>query len=234
MSQQKKQLFLDAALWNYRWFDDLPMEFQMTYLILWAESDNVGIWKPHYRKLEYKLKQKIDPGLFLQQVNSLSNRIEVLPNGDWWILDYLPLQVKTLTPTNRPHVSYIDILHSHGLLLRYAKENPDNVKFEVVEEIIEWEKIEDHDKKKKARSDYKYLDKKGLLRPLKETCEMLDKGLEGSKEKEQEKDQVQDKDVATKSLKAIQSKKEDMSDFTVDLNSPEIFGSPSLVKKAPF
>ena len=213
MSQQKKNIFIDASLNSQPWFDDLPIEYQMAYSIhIWIDSNNIGVWKPHLRELYFKLKQEIDPDDFLEAVNSDSKHIEVLDSGDWWLIDYLPLQVRTLTPNNRPHVSYIEDLREHGLLTRYAKENPKNVKFEVIEELEDWENIDDFDKKKRAKSAYQYLDSKGLVRPLKEACKTLERGWQDSKEKdkeqEQEKEQnkekaqVKDEYLATNDLKA--------------------------------
>lgn len=231
MSQQRKNIFIDGSLWSYQWFDDMLIEYQMAYLILWCESDNIGVWRPHFRELNFKLKQEIDPEAFLQAINSDAKRIEVLDNSDWWLIDYLPLQVRTLTPNNRPHVSYIEDLRSHGLLTRYAKENPENVKFEVIEELEQWEQIKDFDKKKRAKSAWKYLDSKGLIRPLQEAYKTLARGWQDSKEKEedkeqeeeekkeQEKDQEQDEYLATNDLKA---------NGKGEIDNPEIFGEVSL------
>jgi hypothetical protein len=194
MSQQRKQIFLDASLWSHRWFDDMPIEHQMAYIILWAESDNVGVWKPHFRELNFKLKESIDPEAFLSNINKDQKRIEVLENGDWWLIEYLPLQVSTLTPNNRPHVSYIEDLRAHGLLSRYAKENPDNVKFEVIQELSNWDDIENFEEKKRAKAAFQYLKKKGLVRPLQEACKTLARGIQDSKEKDKEKEKDQEKD----------------------------------------
>lgn len=239
MSQQRKQVFLDISLWSHKWFDDLPIEYQMAYLILWSESDNVGVWKPHFRELNFKLKQEIDPKDFLEHVNSHSKRIEILDNNDWWLIGYLPLQVRTLTPNNRPHVSYIEDLRSHGLLTRYAIENPGNVKFEVIYELEDYENIQDFDQKKKAKAAYQYLDSKGLIQPLQEACKTLARLCQDSKEKDQEKDQEQgkDKDQSPTLNSSVQAKKNNGKpnvNNDINLNDPEIFGEPSLPEKAPF
>lgn len=221
MSQQRKQVFLDGSLWSHKWFDDLPIEYQMAYLILWAESDNVGVWVPHFRELNFRLKQEIDPQDFLQQVNSTSTRIEVLENGSWWLIEYLPLQVRTLTPNNRPHVSYIEDLRNHGLLTRYAMQNPENVKFEVIDELENHEEIEDFEEKRKSKSAFHYLKSKGLVRPLQEASESLARGWQGSKEKEKEKEKDQEQD---------EEKEEEQSLTPNYLNGTDtdFFGRPSL------
>lgn len=233
MSQQRKQVFLDISLWSHQWFDDLPIEYQMCYLLLWAGSDNVGVWRPHFRELDFKLKQSIDPDEFLAQINSDGNRIEVLDNGDWWLVDYLPLQVRTLTPNNRPHVSYIEELRSHGLLTRYAIRNPENVKFEVIYELEDWEEIESIDERNKARKAFLYLQKRGLVRPLQEACETLVRVWQGSKEKDKEEEQEQEEDK-DQEQNLIPNYDSSLKKNGTDLNRQKIFGEPSLPNKAPF
>src|SRR5699024_8976146 len=96
------------------------------------------------------------------------------------------------TPTNRPHVSYIEDLLFHGLLDEYAAFNPNHVKFDVVNDLKNYDEIKDIQDRKKARTAFQYLDSKGLVRPLQEACETLARPTQGSKDKEEEQKQEQE------------------------------------------
>jgi hypothetical protein len=194
MSQQKKNIFIDASLHSAKWFDDLPLEYQMTNILLWMLSDNIGVWKPHPRELHFKLKQDINLNDFQTKVNQEREVIRVLENGDWWLLDYLPLQVKTLTPNNRVHVSYIEALREKGLLSIYAEERPENVNFEVIFELENYKSIKNEKEKRKAESAFQYLQSKGLVRPLKDSFKTLARVSQDSKEEEEEENKESDRE----------------------------------------
>ena len=242
MSQQRKHVFVDISLWNHTWFDELPLVYQMAYLLLYAETDNVGVWKPHFRGLNFKLKEKIEPENFLEKVNASTDQIEVLDNGDWWLVNYLQVQVKTLTPNNPPHVSYIELLVSHDLLIRYAKDNPQYVNFGKIYEMEDYKSIKNDEKRLKAKKALLHLKKKRLVRPLKEACmslglfpedssETLARALEDSKDKEKEK--ASDKGEEKEQEKDEEMEKREETELVKSSTNgvhfnPEIFGEPSL------
>lgn len=225
MSQQRKKIFIDMSMFDSKWFYDLTNVHKLAYLFLWRDSDNVGVWKPHIRELEFKLDNDIDPKRLLDDINSESEKIEVLSNGDWWLIEYLPIQVSTLTPNNKPHTSYIEDLRRHGLLNRYASENPDHVNFEIVFKLEMYEEIEDQGERKKAKAAYEYLKSKRLVSPLKEACQTLGRGCQESKEKETDKG----KDMRQVKEKATDKKKE-LDQISVNGHDPnsDLFGDPSL------
>lgn len=194
MSQQKKNIFLDGSLFNHRWFDKMRPLFQLAYIILWLETNNIGIWNPNFRLLNFKLKEVLDQEAFLEEVNSEKVRIEVLGPNRWWLREYLPFQVKTLTPKHPAHISYIEQLHGEGLLIRYAVEEPDSVNFEEVYKLEGWAQVGEKNEKEKKRATYLNLQNKGLVRPLKESCEAQRRASEGYKEKETDKDKDKEKD----------------------------------------
>lgn len=235
MSQQSKNVFVDISLWSHKWFDELPLVYQMAYLLLYAETDNVGVWKPHFRALNFRLKERVDPDDFLKKINAYSTRIEKLENGDWWMINYLKLQVKNLTPNNPPHVSYIELLIKHGLLIRYARDNPQSVNYEKIYEMECYESIKDDEVRLKTKKSFLYLKKKRLIRPLKEACEAL--GLSSGKEHQRpskdSKDKEQEKEADTgrdeeKLEEQLQEKEfPAISSNGADPNS-DIFGDSSL------
>ena len=173
--------------------------------------DNVGVYELNVRALKFHLKEEFNPDEFLEAINESKRRIEVLSNGSWWIKSYLPLQVKTLTPNNPPHVSYFEDLQSHGLLKKYVKENPDSVNLEVIFEM----ETSDKDNHKKMLH---VLKSKTLLRPLQEAWY---NSKEKEQEEEEEKDPVQE-----------ESKDQDQSPTLIyDSDKKKNNGKPTLNKE---
>ena len=104
--------FTDTEKWSDPWFQDLPPELKLFWCYICDRCDNAGVWKPNFKLAAFTIGASIDP----QAVGiAFGNRIETLPNGNWWIRKFIPFQCGELKKDCRPHQSIRTLLEQHGI-----------------------------------------------------------------------------------------------------------------------
>lgn len=105
--------FVDTARFDDPWYADLPVEMKLAWEFLWSKCDCAGVWKPNTRLAEFQLGTAVNWNSFREMVGE---RIKTLPNGGWWIVDFVKSQCGELSTECRAHIPVIKTLKEHKLL----------------------------------------------------------------------------------------------------------------------
>ena len=105
-----KKRFTDADIWEDDWFLELPEKYKLMWQYVRDRCDHAGFWRPAFKKLSISIAD-IDLGEFFNLINQDKERIRLLDNGKWLIIDFVHFQYgKTLHLNNRAHKSVYDLL----------------------------------------------------------------------------------------------------------------------------
>ena len=109
--------FTDTEIWSKAWFRKLSPAEKCAWEYITNKCDNVGVWDADFELAEFCISEKIDWDSFKDRTNG---NIEVLPNGKWWLVDFISFQHGdfSLDSNNHAHKSYVSLLVKHGLLKR--------------------------------------------------------------------------------------------------------------------
>lgn len=84
------KIFTDTEKWDDQWFRALPPVVKLVYLYICDRSDHAGVWEYDEELLALHTKIKtIDKETWLKH---LDPKVIVLPNGKWWIVNYISFQ----------------------------------------------------------------------------------------------------------------------------------------------
>ena len=104
----------DTEIWKQDWYIELPHEYRELWHWIKDTCDHAGIWKPNKALFERLLGEKVNLKKALSYYNKGKKRIRVLPNGRWFLEDFISFQYLSradyLNPHNRLHLSIINIL----------------------------------------------------------------------------------------------------------------------------
>jgi len=110
--------FHETGIWNQDWFLELPYEYKFLWFYIKDTCDHAGIWKPNIKFIEFISEKKLDMKKSIEIFNSDKERIQILPNKRWFILDFISFQYgPKLNPNNRVHQSVINLLHTNEVNL---------------------------------------------------------------------------------------------------------------------
>jgi hypothetical protein len=138
--------FIDSDLWSRDWFQELPPAEKCAFMYLTTACDAVGVWKPNFKLAEYQIGAPVDWTALRAAANG---NIEVLPNGKWWLVDFVHFQYGELRDTCPPHKMYKRMLERHGLAGR--KRVPSTLQEKEKEKELEKDKEKEKDKTPDAR-----------------------------------------------------------------------------------
>jgi hypothetical protein len=110
--------FTDNALWEKEWFQDLPAAEKLAWFFIKDRCDAAGVWSPNRRMAEFVIGEKIDWEGFMGRCNG---NIEVLPDGKWYLVDFVMFQNGQLRESCPPHRAVLALLEKHGLAERVLK-----------------------------------------------------------------------------------------------------------------
>ncbi len=110
--------FTDTELYDKEWFQLLSPEIKCLWEFIRCKCDCAGIWKPNKRLAEFSIGSKIDWETALKK---LSEQIEVIQEGRWWIKEFCRFQYGTLSENCKPHIPVIFTLNRYGLYDRVVK-----------------------------------------------------------------------------------------------------------------
>ncbi len=144
--------FTDTNKYDDPWYAELPVDMKQAWDYLQCKCDNSGVWTPNFRLAQFQLGATVKWDEFLK---SAAGRIEVLSNGDWWIVDFVKGQCGELSVKSKPHQFVIRLLKQHGVYERYLKsintlkekdkeKEKEKNKKELIENFEDWLKIPEH------------------------------------------------------------------------------------------
>ena len=114
--------FTDTEIWKEDWFLEMPYEYMFLWNYLKDTCDHAGIWKPNKKFVEFITGKKINYEIALSSINSDKERILVLPNKKWLILDFFVFQYGSiLNEENRVHQSIVNIFDKNNIELKLIR-----------------------------------------------------------------------------------------------------------------
>lgn len=186
--------FYNINRWEQRFFMNLTPVQKLAWEYVNDRSDNIGVWQPNIRALEFHIGANLNVEAFFQAINNDEKRLLKLPDDNWFIPNYVKFQYcqsNPLNPNNRAHRSYLKDMDSRGLLEWFCIHQP-----EVMGTSLNYKKELNGKQLDNIPKPFKtFLDNliKRSSRGLKEFSENR---IEKDKEQAPEKDTEQEKDPA--------------------------------------
>ena len=111
--------FFETSIWTQnRWFRELKPTSKLFWFYLIGNCDNVGVWEEDWALASFITGATLDPEDIL---NDIDGRVVRISPKKLWISDFCDFQYKNLrdNPTDKPRLSYIELLKKHGLWEEY-------------------------------------------------------------------------------------------------------------------
>lgn len=110
--------FHDTEIWGEDWFIAIPKDYRDLWLYVKDKCDHAGVWRPNIATFNKLYDCQVNTTKALELFNNGKSRIRVLPNGRWFIEDFISFQYGNhLNPNNRVHLSIINILETNKIKL---------------------------------------------------------------------------------------------------------------------
>lgn len=109
--------FRDTELWGKEWFVALTCAERCAIDYILCRCDPVGVWPPAFSVAERLIGEPVNWDELPAKTN---NNIRVLPNGKWFVTDFVEFQYGKLRENCAPHRLYLSLLEKHGLTEGYA------------------------------------------------------------------------------------------------------------------
>jgi hypothetical protein len=97
--------YTDTEIWDEDWFIDLEGPYQLFWFYVKDRCDHAGFWRPNFKRFEQISGHKIHKDKFLELANHEKQRIIVLDNGKWFLVNYISFHYSVLNLKNRFHNS---------------------------------------------------------------------------------------------------------------------------------
>lgn len=91
-SDLEMKTFTDTSKWDDKWFRGLTPATKLIYLYICDLSDHAGVWEFDGDMMRLHIKIKYDDEEIRSYLELLSDKIELLPNGKYWIRNYITFQ----------------------------------------------------------------------------------------------------------------------------------------------
>jgi hypothetical protein len=104
--------FTDTEKWSDPWYRKLPTVYKSFWAYICDKCDNSGVWKPDFEMAGFCIGEVLKEDEIL---SVFKERIEILPNGAWWIKKFISFQFGALNPACRPHQSVLELLRCHDI-----------------------------------------------------------------------------------------------------------------------
>jgi hypothetical protein len=103
--------FFDTTIFEEDWFLEAPDGYSLFWFYMCARCDHGGIFKPNVALFNRTFQKDISKEKVFAFYNNDKERVRVLPNGRWFLEDFIVFQYgKTLTLTNPVHKSIVNLL----------------------------------------------------------------------------------------------------------------------------
>ena len=110
--------FTDTEIWGEDWFIDMPNEYKLFWYYMLSTCDHSGIFKVNTNTFCRLNEVKVESNTALTHFNLGKERIRVITDSTWYVLDFFVFQYgTTFNGNNRVHESV------EKELLKYKIEN---------------------------------------------------------------------------------------------------------------
>ena len=106
--------FTDTLLWQKEWFLRYTPKQKLLFRFLLDNCDCAGIYEANYILLAVYIGESIEEEDILS-LNEHKKQVEKLPNGKFFIPDFIKFQYGILSKTCKPHLPVIASLKQNGL-----------------------------------------------------------------------------------------------------------------------
>ena len=103
--------FTETNKWRDPWYRKLSGRAKNLWSWLCDNCDNSGVIDVDIEAATFDIREPIDEN----HLRELSERLQRLPNGKYWIVKFVPFQYGNLSRNCTPHVRVLDLLLSHGI-----------------------------------------------------------------------------------------------------------------------
>jgi hypothetical protein len=110
--------FTDIHKWRKTWFRKAALHVKMAWSYLCDNCDLAGFWDPDFEVANFQIGFEVN---WIEVRATLGDRIQVLPDGKWWITDFIEFQYGKLSWGCKPHKAVLDLLKRRGVLEGYLK-----------------------------------------------------------------------------------------------------------------
>jgi len=113
--------FIDTTIWTQnKWFRKLKPEIKIFWFYIISNCDSVGVWEEDLELASFIIGYDYNREKLIE---NLSNRITIINNKKWWVVDFCIFQYGILQDNlkNKPHASYLNLLRKHSLYEDYVK-----------------------------------------------------------------------------------------------------------------
>jgi hypothetical protein len=110
--------FTDTEKYKKKFYRQMPAAYKLLWEFICHDCDHAGIWHVDFDVAQLYIGNDavINEGEALGFFNNGENRIEILTNGEkWFIRPFIEFQYGTLNPSNRVHLSILNILKKNKI-----------------------------------------------------------------------------------------------------------------------
>jgi len=105
--------FTTSDKWDDEWYRSLIPAYKCAWEFLITKCDMSGVWKPDFSLLSFYIGEKVTTDL-LTSLNNNKERINLLKNGYWQIVDFINFQQNgKYNPRNRAHIGILRCIKNH-------------------------------------------------------------------------------------------------------------------------
>lgn len=107
--------FTDTTIWNEDWFLNLPSGYPLFWFFIKDECDHAGIWRPNTTRFNKLFSCNVSLDKALELFNHAKVRVTVLPNGRWFLNDFVKFQYGDISKnTSNLHTSVYKLLKENN------------------------------------------------------------------------------------------------------------------------
>lgn len=83
----------ESTRWDDPWYRTLPLHLRNFWDFLCVRPDAAGVWKPDWEAIGFYVSKEINPKTVLDSLNDGKDRINVLTNGYWQVIEWVKFQM---------------------------------------------------------------------------------------------------------------------------------------------
>ena len=102
--------FTETDKWKDSWFRKLPAEVKLAYLYVLDNCDAAGVWDADYELADFQIGVAVG---WPKVIDTLGDRLQILPTGKWFLTRFIPFQYGTLSPECKPHQNVLRLMKLH-------------------------------------------------------------------------------------------------------------------------
>ena len=106
--------YVEPSIWEEDWFFNLSAGYKLAVKYLYEKCDPIGRWSPNFKVANFVIGGEVDWMKVKDEI--LKDKIEVLPDGKWWLKGFCRFQYSVLSPKQPVHKKYIQMLQDANLL----------------------------------------------------------------------------------------------------------------------